>query len=124
MFIKNLFSIGLGLLILYLSLTPGSDFNEGFLKIPHADKIAHFIMYFTLMSVIIFENRKLVKLTRDLLLLAIIPFTYGIIIEILQSLLTTTRTGSIYDIVFNLAGIIFSILLWRNNKSLRKLIIK
>lgn len=118
---KNKFSITLALLILYLSLTPGDSFDQvPLINIPHFDKIAHFVMYLTFMSVIIFENRKIIKDTKQIVCIALIPFSYGIIMEIFQFLLTSTRMGSLYDILFNLAGVIFSMLIWISVRSRRR----
>jgi len=110
---KNIFSILVALIIIYLSLTSSDTFEKvSIFKIPFLDKIVHFGMYFGLMSVIIFENRKTLKSTRHLFLIALIPLFYGILMEILQSTLTATRTGSFYDAIINLAGILVSLLLW------------
>lgn len=122
---KNIFSIALALLILYLSLAPGDSFDKvSLINIPHFDKIAHFVMYLTFMSVIIFENRKRIKDTKQIVYIALIPFSYGIIMEIFQFLFTSTRTGSLYDILFNLAGVIFSILIWFYIKSRRRRLLR
>ena len=48
------------------------------------------------MSVIIFENRNRIKDTRQIFFIALIPVSYGILMEILQGLLTKSRTASIY----------------------------
>jgi VanZ family protein len=111
---KNPFSILVALIIMYLSLTSSHTFDKvSFINIPYLDKIVHFGMYFGLMSVIILENRKTIKTLRQLSLIALIPLFYGILMEFLQAALTTTRSGSFYDAVFNLAGIIVSsLLLW------------
>ena len=107
---KNIFSILLALLIMYLSLASSDTFKKAsFLNIPFQDKIVHFGMYFSLMSVIIFENRKIIKNNSQLFLIAIIPLFYGILMEILQATLTTTRSGSVYDVIANLAGILVSL---------------
>lgn len=109
---KNIFSILVAMVILYLSLTSSETFVKvSFFNIPYFDKIVHFGMYFGLMSVIIFENRKSIKSIRQLLLIALIPLFYGILMEILQAVLTTTRSGSFFDAIFNLAGILVSVLL-------------
>jgi VanZ family protein len=76
-------------------------------------------MYFTLMSVLIFENRRLVKNIPEMIRMAVIPLTYSIIIEILQSLFTSTRAGSLYDVVFNLAGITIALIIWLKVKPFR-----
>jgi VanZ family protein len=110
---KNIFSILVALFIMYLSLTSQDTFdNVSVFNIPFFDKIAHFGMYFSLMSVIIFENRKSLKSTSQLFLISLIPLFYGILMEILQSTLTDSRSGSFYDVVFNSAGILVSLLLW------------
>jgi len=99
---------------MYLSLTSSDTFDKvKFINISFLDKIVHFGMYFVLMSVILFGNRKTLKNTAHLFLISLIPFVYGILMEILQFTLTISRTGSIYDIIFNSAGILCSLLLWR-----------
>jgi uncharacterized membrane protein len=119
---KNIYSILLALIIMCLSLTGADTFEKvSFNDIPFIDKVAHFGMYFLLMSVIVFENRKTLKSNRHLFLTALIPFFYGILMEILQSTLTVSRSGSFYDAVFNSAGILVSLLLWLCIKSLIKI---
>ena len=125
MFRKNLFSILVSLVIIYLSLANADTFKKvSFHNIQYIDKIVHFGMYFIFMSVIIFENRYKLKSTGNLLLLAIIPFSYSILMEILQSAITVNRTGSFFDVVFNLAGILSSLLVWILIKHLKKDLIR
>jgi len=110
---KNIFSIIVALTILYLSLANSKSFNEvPFLNIPYFDKIAHFLMYFGLMSVIAFEHRNEITGRTQLSLFALIPFVYGILMEILQFTITADRSGNIYDVLANSAGIIVAALLW------------
>ncbi len=122
---KNFLSLLVALIIMFLSLA-GSDSFDGvpFLNIPYFDKIAHFGMYFGLMSVLLFENRKQITGNRQILLLSSIPFSYGITMELFQTIFTVSRTGSIYDVIFNTAGILVSALLWSlikpfGNKAIR-----
>lgn len=110
---KNKFSILVALLLLLLSLTNAERFEKiPHINIPYFDKMVHFGMYFVLMSVIIIEHRKSLKNPITLLLLALIPLAYGILMEILQTTLTRTRSGDLIDAVFDAGGIIASILLW------------
>mgnify|MGYP001791492334 FL=1 len=82
---KNIFSILVALVILYLSLANAQTFAKvPYFNIPDFDKIVHFGMYFSLMSVIIFENRKSIKSSRQLFLIALIPILVGVSMEILQ----------------------------------------
>ncbi|MEI6048299.1 MAG: VanZ family protein [Bacteroidota bacterium] len=117
---KNIFSIIVALIIMYLSLAGSDTFDDVSVDIPYLDKIVHFCMYFGLMSVIIFENRKTLKNNRQLFLVALIPVFYGILMEILQSALTITRFANVFDAVSNTAGILVSLLLWIWIKSLKK----
>jgi VanZ family protein len=108
------YTLALSLVILYLSLKNANDLNKvQFLNIPHFDKFAHTCMYFALMSAVIFETWRSAIKTSQMLILAIFPFLYGIIMEILQATLTTTRTGSPYDVIFNTVGILISIFGWK-----------
>lgn len=108
---KNILSIIVALIIMYLSLASSDSFKKVHIQIPNFDKIVHFCMYFIFMSVIIFENRRLFKSNKQIFFAGLIPLSYGIIMEILQSL-TDTRTASVYDAMANSAGILVSILLW------------
>jgi VanZ family protein len=121
--IKNhKFSIIVSLAILYLSLANAKTFERiGFFDIPYLDKIAHFGLYFSFMSVIILEHRNYFDNTRKLISIAIIPFAFGSIVELMQSGFTETRTGDIIDIMFNSAGIAVSLFLWLFFKPYHKL---
>jgi VanZ family protein len=110
---KNLFSILVALLLLYLSLTNAEKFEKiQLIRIQNFDKIVHFGMYFIMMSVIIIEHRKSLRNPINLFLLALIPLAYGILMEILQLTLTKTRSGDFIDALFDAAGIFASVLLW------------
>lgn len=110
---KNILSIIVALVILYLSLADSQTFDDvPFLNIPYFDKIAHFLMYFGLMSVILFEHRNAIIGRAQLGLIALIPFIYGILMEILQLTVSANRSGNIFDVVANSAGIIIAALLW------------
>jgi VanZ family protein len=110
---KNLFSIIIALVILFLSLTGSDTFSR--LDIPDIkglDKIVHGAMYFALMLALIYENRKELIAPVSYLYLALIPIVFGIIVEMMQKVLTNKRSGEITDALFNLAGILFAILVW------------
>jgi VanZ family protein len=110
---KNIFSILVALVILYLSLASSETFQEvDIFNISYIDKIVHFCMYGGFMSVIIFENRKSINSNLQLFLLALIPLVYGILMELFQLTLTTSRSASFTDVIANVAGIIISLLLW------------
>lgn len=99
--------------MLFLSLANTEKFDKIHLSgIPNFDKIVHFGMYFILMLVIIVEHRKNIKNPVNLFFLALIPLSYGILMEILQLTLTTTRTADFYDALADAAGVLASVLLW------------
>jgi VanZ family protein len=118
---KNIFSILVSLLLLYLSLTNTEKFQQiPLINFTFFDKIVHFGMYFFLMSVVIFENRENIKDYRHLFLLSLIPLFYGILMEILQMTLTVSRSGSFYDALADAAGILVSVFIWLLIKPVRK----
>ena len=123
---KNIFSILVALIILYLSLANSHTFDKvsSIIDFPNIDKVVHFGMYFSLMMVLVFENRKIIKGFRNLFIIGLIPFSFGILMEILQATLTVTRTGSVFDALANGAGILVSIFLWLLIKPLKKEIIR
>lgn len=122
---NNILSILTAAVIMYLCMANSQTFDKmSVAKIPYIDKIVHFGMFFGLMSVLIFENRKLIKKTVSLFYLALIPLSYGIIIELMQSFLTSSRSGSIFDALADLAGISVSVLICLSVDSIRNRVIR
>ena len=74
-------------------------------------------MYFGLMSVLILETYIIGKKKYSIVALALIPFFLGITTEMLQGLLTTTRSADVYDAISNALGVLFSVALWLIIKS-------
>ena len=110
---KNILSISMAVIIMVLSLANADKFQKiNTINIQGLDKMAHFVMYFVFMSVILFENRNRITGRSQIFIIALIPFIFGIIMELLQSCITVSRSGSIYDQLFNLSGIIASILIF------------
>lgn len=110
---KNIISILLAFVILYLSLASAPSFEtKGLFAIPYADKYAHFGLYFLFMAAILAEHRTMFRNTRQMIMAAFIPFIFGIVIEFLQSGLTLTRKGDILDVIFNSCGIAAAVFLW------------
>jgi VanZ family protein len=110
---KNIFSIAVALLIAFLSLASANKFQDfSSINFRGLDKIVHFIMYFVFTSVILFENRNRLVSNGSVFLIGLIPFFFGSLMELMQSLVTSSRSGSVYDDLFNLAGILFSIIIF------------
>lgn len=98
------------IVITMLSLFSFSDMNldAGNLNVPYADKITHFIFYmvFGFVGCLSFRERTkgslgLSKTTKIVVGLAIV---YGIIIEVLQYMVTTDRMAEIGDFLANTLG--------------------
>ncbi len=111
---KNILSILTALAILYLSLASSETIN----KIPvfhfqGEDKIVHFVMYAFFTGILLYENRNRIETGHRLIIIALIPFIFGASLELMQSLFTTTRGGSIFDLLSNLAGILFSVIIYQ-----------
>lgn len=118
---KNLYSLIIALVILILSFTSSGTFNRLHIpNIPNLDKVVHLIMYFSLMLALIIENRSVLSDIKSYVFLATIPVMFGGLIEILQSMFTTSRTGDIMDFCFNVTGIMLSVVVWLILKRLLK----
>ena len=82
--------------------------SSGTSTIPHLDKIFHLLFHLIVSLWFIYGREKLITA-------ALISLSYGIIIELLQSL-TATRSWELLDIVANILGMITAVILggfWR-----------
>jgi len=93
-------------LILILSLIPlKRDLLNG---VENSDKILHTFSY-TVLSLSWFFYFKPLNNKQKKGLIALGLLIYGIIIEIMQSTITTYRTGSFYDLIANGIGILIAL---------------
>ena len=113
------YSIIISIVICYLSLKSLTDIEElNFFRFPHIDKVVHFCMYFGLMSVLILETYIIEKRKHPIVILALIPFFLGILMELFQGAFTTTRSADVYDAMFNTLGVLLSVAFWLIIKSI------
>ena len=106
MFKKNiLILIGLVYvsIITFGSLT--SSDNISMLDFKHLDKIIHLISY-AILCLIIFLIFETFKTKASIWFAFLFPTAYGIFIEILQLMITTSREFSLLDILSNTIGIL------------------
>jgi VanZ family protein len=104
------------LIILYLSLGKIPDNEQLKINIPHLDKVVHLTMYFIYTSLLLIENKKQKKSTTVLIVLYTVLF--GATMEILQYSLFTYRSGDFYDLLFNVLGVLLSLLLIKKLKKI------
>ena len=103
------------LLITVLSLVQFPEDPVIGLEIPHLDKIVHFTFYFTaamLASLYLREVLTKSKTINKILLISLLfVWIYGIIIEVLQSTVTTARSGELNDVWANCIGGLIGVML-------------
>ena len=96
--------------ITFLSLYSFSDFNKINMEIAFIDKAVHFVFYSvaTILVCLLTRERSNGKfpLRSTLIYAAFFMLFYGTIIEVIQAVYTTDRSGEIGDFVANLVGVI------------------
>ena len=105
-------AIGITLLIGYLSLKQFE--GDSTFQFEQMDKIAHAISYcvLTLSWLLAIKDVRLKSKLQNTIALSCM--LYGMVIEVLQTTLTTYRTASFLDILANLVGIIIALLLFKS----------
>ncbi len=96
---------------------------KGITLFPHFDKMVHFLMYFVLSFVFYFENKYATKPIHKYWIVIDTVFI-GVLLEFLQYLITSVRSGNVYDALFNTLGVFVSSIVFyyvRNNKFIAKL---
>lgn len=82
------------------------------------DKIFHFLSHALLTGFCFnYFNRTIVS--KPILISAILPICYGITIEWLQSMTSNSRTSDVYDIVSNILGMIFALIILGTLKNVK-----
>lgn len=105
--------------ITYLFLLPSSDLPK--VNLPAGtDKVVHLAIYLGfafLWQLYLF--RKNGKLSRfHILMLLVGSLLYGIIIEVLQGLLTTSRSPDIWDVAANMVGTLLGIFVFKKIRAI------
>lgn len=103
--------------ITILSLVSFGEDNSLDINIPYFDKFIHFTFYFTASMLGALFGREISKgrisKTKILGISFLGLVVYGIIIEILQSSLTTYRSGELMDVIANSTGALLgTLLIW------------
>jgi VanZ family protein len=83
---------------------------------PNADKVIHFIMYFSLTFIFMIENKynATIESQRKISILPITGFIlFGILIELLQSFITSYRSTDFTDGLSNVLGILAAVIIYK-----------
>lgn len=91
-------------------------------EVPGNDKTVHFIFYFVFTLLWYFALEKKIKKGSLKFVIVGAAIIYGIIIEVLQGVLTQDRQADIYDALANSGGAIVALLVifWLNIKTFEK----
>lgn len=86
------------------------------------DKTVHFLFYFVLTLTWNFALQKKYKNWALKYIIVFVVIGYGIVIEVLQEVLTKTRQADIYDVIANSAGTLVALIVifWLKNKTFEK----
>lgn len=122
--LKNLFfwiAFSWTLVVAYFCLVPSSDIPS--VSIPHLDKLAHSFFHFVFTILwFLFFKKQVKKRNQTKLLVGSVIFSlfFGIVIEVLQVRLTTTRNGDFFDVLANLSGAILAFVFLLIVKQIKK----
>jgi VanZ family protein len=110
--LKNIFfwiALCWTLVVAYFCLVPSSEIPS--VTIPNLDKLVHsfFHFVFTILWFLFFKKQVKKRNQTKLLVGAVFfSFFFGVGIEVLQSRLTTTRNGDLFDVLANFSGAILA----------------
>ncbi len=92
------------------------------IEVPGKDKTIHFLFYFVLTLLWNFALQKKIKHWSLKFIIVFVVVIYGIIIEILQEVLTRYREADIFDVMANSAGAFLALIVifWLNYKTFEK----
>jgi VanZ family protein len=98
-----------------ISITIGSLVKSDFIvvkSISVSDKIYHLIAYFLLMLSLLYVFCKKETFQKNVKYVILGCIIFGIIIEILQGIITSYRTASYLDIVANTIGVLLAVVIF------------
>jgi len=107
---KKLLAIIWNVAILVFCLVNLSNVNQvSSIRIPHIDKIVHFIFYTT--SSFLWSWALLTKTSKhyqlNLVLIVVSLIAFGLAVECLQDIMPTKRSFEWYDVIANTMGVLF-----------------
>ena len=125
--IKHLSERNLFILVLFWTIANTITSLVNLNKIPRInvlekDKTVHFLFYFVLTLTWNFALQKKYKNWALKYIIVFVVIGYGIVIEVLQEVLTKTRQADLYDVIANSAGALVALIVifWLKNKTFEK----
>jgi len=100
------------LLIIYSSLSNLNNSTQ--FKFEHMDKVIHYMIY-SIFSLLVYNTAKVYNLKKSLIITVVLTISFGIVIELCQSILTTHRNFELLDIFANVMGTL-TIAIFLNSK--------
>jgi len=118
--IRYKFSIILAMVIVLLSLIPGSSMPESSLfSIPSLDKIAHLCLYALFSFVALLESHCQPYCLRFHIILLLLIFLLSAMIEVLQATVVATRSAEWLDLLANFSGLVTGYAAFRVFRTIR-----
>ena len=103
------------IILLIISLPNSAHPPTEKLRIPHFDKIVHFLMYAVFGALILLGygkfDRNAITTAKQLIVSVSLGIAYGTVTEFLQHFYFTYRDGNIYDVIANGFGTVFGVLI-------------
>ncbi|MBR5087171.1 MAG: VanZ family protein [Muribaculaceae bacterium] len=125
----GMFSAIATVLVVYMLLSPPSQFSSGWLSFLHfknSDKVVHFLMFFFLGFAYLFDYTKYksprhTKLNKELAFTAVAAMV-GLLTESAQLVMGLGRSFEVADIIFDMIGALaaFAFMRWKGGHLLRK----
>lgn len=119
-FLKSFWkSIFWAILVVVLSTLSGNKVDEiPFMNLPHADKVAHFLLYFVFATLFIHDlihYKRLNRLQKQILFIALLVIiSYGGLMELLQGgIKSIHRSEDLFDFMANSFGAVAAAIIFR-----------
>jgi len=105
---RNALNIAIVITLVIAFLSLASLKGIPLVKVKNSDKFGHFLAYFTLCMSWLYalKHHPALQLKKHTIMLLLIG--YGIVIEVLQSVLTTYRQGDFFDFLANTFGVLLA----------------
>lgn len=120
--LKLIAALGWTLTILISCLVSAKNISTLHLPFLGYDKVVHAAIYFVLVIIWVLYFQTIKPITTKIYSrIAFAAFSYGVLIEILQGVLTADRSADFFDVIANTIGIIIATMFFITIKKLKKI---